>query len=167
MRLFFSTQPALPGSNQTDFWTNGLDKFSAENLSSVTSRLWQSTGLSFTTEPPVQALNTNKKYTNHKSGLCIFGRGRRTRTLTNGFGDRCATIDTIHLFKMVDQQGLEPRTNRLWAGCSNQLSYWSTYHCTLTAKVIIHLFFLFVNINLKYFSLKNIKKSVIFLMWRA
>ncbi len=27
-----------------------------------------------------------------------FGRGRRTRTLTNGFGDRCATIDTIPLF---------------------------------------------------------------------
>ena len=27
----------------------------------------------------------------------IFGRGRRTRTLTNGFGDRCATIDTIPL----------------------------------------------------------------------
>ena len=26
-----------------------------------------------------------------------FGRGRRTRTLTNGFGDRCATIDTIPL----------------------------------------------------------------------
>ena len=29
---------------------------------------------------------------------------------------------------MVDQQGLEPRTNRLWAGCSNQLSYWSIWN---------------------------------------
>ena len=29
------------------------------------------------------------------------------------------------IFFNVDQQGLEPRTNRLWAGCSNQLSYWS------------------------------------------
>lgn len=28
--------------------------------------------------------------------LC-FGRGRRTRTLTRGFGDRHATIDTIPL----------------------------------------------------------------------
>lgn len=29
-----------------------------------------------------------------------FGRGRRTRTLTGGFGDRCATIDTIPLHKL-------------------------------------------------------------------
>ncbi len=29
----------------------------------------------------------------------MFGRGRRTRTLTGGFGDRCATIDTIPLSK--------------------------------------------------------------------
>ena len=28
-------------------------------------------------------------------------------------------------FLRMDQQGLEPQTNRLWAGCSNQLSYWS------------------------------------------
>ena len=28
---------------------------------------------------------------------------------------------------MVGQQGLEPRTVRLWAGCSNQLSYWPLY----------------------------------------
>ncbi len=27
-----------------------------------------------------------------------FGRGRRIRTLTSGFGDRCATIDTIPLY---------------------------------------------------------------------
>lgn len=26
-----------------------------------------------------------------------YGRGRRIRTLTGGFGDRCATIDTIPL----------------------------------------------------------------------
>ena len=31
------------------------------------------------------------------------------------------------IFFNVDQQGLEPRTNRLWAGCSNQLSYWSVF----------------------------------------
>ena len=32
--------------------------------------------------------------------LCItFGRGRRIRTLTGGFGDRCATIDTIPLLE--------------------------------------------------------------------
>ena len=27
----------------------------------------------------------------------FFGRGRRIRTLTGGFGDRCATINTIPL----------------------------------------------------------------------
>ena len=27
----------------------------------------------------------------------------------------------------MGQQGLEPRTVRLWAGCSNQLSYWPFY----------------------------------------
>ena len=37
--------------------------------------------------------------------------------------------------KMVDQQGLEPRTNRLWAGCSNQLSYWSLF---ATNRIILN-----------------------------
>ena len=32
------------------------------------------------------------------------GRGRRTRTLTNGFGDRCATIDTIPLFLIYNKK---------------------------------------------------------------
>ena len=31
----------------------------------------------------------------------LTGRGRRIRTLTNGFGDRCATIDTIPLYLIV------------------------------------------------------------------
>ena len=31
----------------------------------------------------------------------------------------------IDLGFLVDQLGLEPRTDRLWAGSSNQLSYWS------------------------------------------
>ena len=29
--------------------------------------------------------------------VLLYGRGRRIRTLTGGFGDRCATIDTIPL----------------------------------------------------------------------
>ena len=37
-----------------------------------------------------------KKRTKLHSNL-FFGRGRRTRTLTGGFGDRCATINTIPL----------------------------------------------------------------------
>ena len=46
----------------------------------------------------------HKKITAKKSLLFFIsvvdmnGRGRRTRTLTNGFGDRCATIDTIPLY---------------------------------------------------------------------
>ena len=35
-------------------------------------------------------------------------------------------IEGKHPSIMVRQQGLEPRTDRLWAGCSNQLSYWRT-----------------------------------------
>ena len=38
----------------------------------------------------------NKKPLANAKGF-LFGRGRRTRTLTGGFGDRCATIDTIPL----------------------------------------------------------------------
>ena len=38
-----------------------------------------------------------------------------------GFGDRRSTSWAIPL-KMVGLQGLEPQTDRLWAGCSNQLS---------------------------------------------
>ena len=32
---------------------------------------------------------------------------------------------------LVGQQGLEPRTDRLWAGSSNQLSYWPVYKTVL------------------------------------
>ena len=31
-----------------------------------------------------------------------FGRGRRIRTLTGGFGDRCATINTIPLNEVLN-----------------------------------------------------------------
>lgn len=31
----------------------------------------------------------------------VYGRGRRTRTLTGGFGDRCATINTIPLILYI------------------------------------------------------------------
>ena len=44
--------------------------------------------------------NIIKEKNNSDFSLLFFGRGRRTRTLTNGFGDRCATIDTIPLFKI-------------------------------------------------------------------
>ena len=43
-----------------------------------------------------------------------------------GFGDHCSTNWAIPLYrfpiKMVGLQGFEPGTDRLWAGCSNQLS---------------------------------------------
>ena len=44
---------------------------------------------------------------------------------------------------LVDQQGLEPRTDRLWAGSSNQLSYWSMTF--LLRYIILHINILFVN----------------------
>ena len=37
----------------------------------------------------------NKKTLVDTQGFFIFGRGSRTRTLTNGFGDRHATITPI------------------------------------------------------------------------
>ena len=37
-------------------------------------------------------------YNNHLLKKIVLGRGRRTRTLTGGFGDRCATINTIPLY---------------------------------------------------------------------
>ena len=47
------------------------------------------------------------------------------------------------LFGLVGQQGLEPRTNRLWAGCSNQLSYWpkSATHILYTTLFILSILF--------------------------
>ena len=45
----------------------------------------------FIKSPP----NKNKKSLDYF--LNSFGRGSRTRTHTGGFGDRCATIDTIPL----------------------------------------------------------------------
>ena len=36
----------------------------------------------------------------HNFCCVLFGRGRRIRTLTSGFGDRCATINTIPLWKI-------------------------------------------------------------------
>ncbi len=43
-------------------------------------------------------MNNTKNPANNNRQDSYFGRGRRTRTLTNGFGDRCATIDTIPLY---------------------------------------------------------------------
>ena len=59
-------------------------------------------------------------------GVCfLLGRGRRTWTLGTRFWRPLLyqlSYTPIWLFYLVDHQGLEPRTNRLWAGCSNQLS---------------------------------------------
>ena len=40
---------------------------------------------------------------------------------------------------LVGQQGLEPRTNRLWAGCSNQLSYWPKWATCLLYNTLFYL----------------------------
>ncbi len=45
----------------------------------------------------VQIPNLSQKETPPVWVVFLFGRGRRIRTLTDGFGDRCATIDTIPL----------------------------------------------------------------------
>ena len=99
---------------------------------------------------PVRVLHTNKKITAHSKEWTVILAG------VEGLEPSQTVLETGVLpltpypyIKMVDQQGLEPRTNRLWAGCSNQLSYWSTYLRLATAKVIIHLFFYFVNKNLQ------------------
>ena len=56
---------------------------------------------------------------------------------------------------LVGHQGLEPRTDRLWAGSSNQLSYWSKYGELRHALYFTHLIpfcqYLFENF-FKFFS---------------
>ena len=55
--------------------------------------------------------------------LFAFGRGRRTWTLgTRFWRPLLYQLSYTPIFHLVGHQGLEPRTNRLWAGCSNQLS---------------------------------------------
>ena len=53
------------------------------------------------TDPIVERLNLVEEENNllkeKIKKIKVYGRGRRTRTLTGGFGDRCATINTIPL----------------------------------------------------------------------
>ena len=42
--------------------------------------------------------------------------------------------------KLVGHQGLEPRTDRLWAGCSNQLSYWRVFILRKWYYIILYLY---------------------------
>ena len=68
----------------------------------------------------------------HRTHVFLFHHehSKWLRFLTS-FGMTKTSKKALHirarLPKCVDQQGLEPRTNRLWAGCSNQLSYWSIF----------------------------------------
>ena len=50
------------------------------------------------------------------------GRGRRLRTLGLRFWRPPLYQLSYSPIKLVGLQGLEPQTDRLWAGCSNQLS---------------------------------------------
>ena len=54
----------------------------------------------------------------------VNGAGEETRTLTHWTQDpkSCASSNSATPAYMVGHLGLEPRTARLWAGCSNQLS---------------------------------------------
>ena len=52
---------------------------------------------------------------------------QRFATLTEFVCEFCQTHQGVNgclIKRLVGQQGLEPRTDRLWAGSSNQLSYW-------------------------------------------
>ena len=63
-----------------------------------------------------------KKKQSPKRWLFLFGRGRRTWTLGTRFWRPLLYQLSYTPKYMVGHQGLEPRTNRLWAGGSDQLS---------------------------------------------
>ena len=62
-----------------------------------------------------------KNKSTEKRCFCFLAGAEGLEPSARGFGDRCSTNWAIPL-DLVGHQGLEPRTDRLWAGSSDQLS---------------------------------------------
>ena len=80
--------------------------------------------------PSVQIIQSEPKQKDTRRCLFVLAGAEGLEPSARGFGDRCSTNWAIPLYLwsaedrrfLVGHQGLEPRTIRLWAECSNQLS---------------------------------------------